>query len=343
MKEPPERAASALTPCAVEGSGPALREHPARRGHEHDDGQPRHQHEHQHVAVGAQTDRRYLWGALVVLAAFALGEGVVAWVTNSLALLTDAFHMLSDIAAIGAAIWALRIAARPATAQLTFGWRRAEILSALLNGATLVVVGGFLGVEGFRRLLEPPAVAGGAVLVTALAGVAVNLVATWLLARANRTSLNIEGAYQHVLTDLYAFIGTAIAGLVMITTGWTRADAVASLFVCGLMLRSGVRLVRAAGWVLLEATPRDYDLAEIREHLLAIDGVVDVHDLHVWTVSDALPLASAHVAVSDACFTDGHASQVLVAVQECLRGHFDVEHSTFQVEPERLAGHADLH
>lgn len=293
--------------------------------------------------VTADTDRRYLWGALIVLAVFAVGEAVVAVVTNSLALLTDAFHMLSDIAAIAAAIWALRIAARPATERLTFGWRRAEILSALLNGATLVVVGGFLGYEAIRRLFEPPAVSGGAVLATALVGVAVNLVATWLLAKANRDSLNVEGAYQHVLTDLYAFIGTVIAGVVMLTTGWHRADAVASLFVCWLMLRSGWKLVRAAGWILLEATPKDYDLAEISEHLMAIDGVVDVHDLHVWTVSDSLPLASAHVTVSDHCFTDGHATEVLVAVQECLRGHFDVEHSTFQVEPETLAAHADLH
>jgi cobalt-zinc-cadmium efflux system protein len=293
--------------------------------------------------VTADTDRRYLWGALIVLAVFAVGEAVVALVTNSLALLTDAFHMLSDIAAIAAAIWALRIAARPATARLTFGWRRAEILSALLNGATLIIVGGFLGYEAIRRLFDPPEISGSAVLITALVGVAVNLVATWLLAKANRASLNVEGAYQHVLTDLYAFIGTVIAGVVMITTGWARADSVASLFVCALMLRSGWHLVRAAGWILLEATPKDYDLAEIRDHLMAIDGVVDVHDLHVWTVSDSLPLASAHVTVSDHCFTDGHATEVLRSVQECLRGHFDVEHSTFQVEPETLAAHADLH
>lgn len=180
---------------------------------------------------------------------------------------------------------------RPATARLTFGWRRAEILSALLNGATLIIVGGFPGYEAIRRLFDPPEISGSAVLITALVGVAVNLVATWLLAKANRASLNVEGAYQHVLTDLYAFIGTVIAGVVMITTGWARADSVASLFVCALMLRSE-HLVRAAGWILLEATPKDYDLAEIRDHLMAIDGVVDVHDLHVWTVSDSLPLAS---------------------------------------------------
>ena len=225
------------TPCAVDESGRARVAHPPRRrpglprfggldhggdghgddaahgGHGHDGDGHDHGHDHgghQHVTVTADTDRRYLWGALIVLAVFAVGEAVVALVTNSLALLTDAFHMLSDIAAIAAAIWALRIAARPATARLTFGWRRSEILSALLNGATLIIVGGFLGYEAIRRLFDPPEISGSAVLITALVGVAVNLVATWLLAKANRASLNVEGAYQHVLTDLYAFIGTVI-------------------------------------------------------------------------------------------------------------------------------------
>lgn len=224
---------------------------------------------------------------------------------------------------------------------MTFGWKRAEILSAAGNGVTLFVVGGFLGYEGVRRLIEPPGVAGTPVLVVALIGVAVNLAATWLLARANRTSLNVEGAYQHILTDLFAFIATAIAGGIIMLTGWTRADAIASLIVCGLMVTAGWGLIRDSGWILLEAAPEDCDLAEIRDHLLEIDHVLDVHDLHVWTLTSSLPALSAHVTIDDSCFADQHAIGILISLQDCLRGHFDVEHSTFQLEPRSLAEHAD--
>lgn len=297
--------------------------------------------DHQH-GVSAEVSRPYLWGALLLLAAFTVGEVVVAFAANSLALLTDAFHMLSDTAAIALAIYALKVAARPETNRLTFGWKRAEILSAAANGLTLVVVGGFLAWEAIHRLIDPPAVAGLPVLVVALAGVAVNLAATWLLAKANRSSLNVEGAYQHILTDLYAFVGTVVAALVILGTGWTRADSIASLVVCALMLWAGTKLVREAGWIFLEATPTGYDIEEIREHLLCIDDVIDVHDLHVWTVTNSLPAVSAHVAVEDRCFETGHAAEILTDVQECLRGHFDIAHSTFQLEPARLAAHGEI-
>ncbi|HET7397422.1 MAG TPA: cation diffusion facilitator family transporter [Intrasporangium sp.] len=300
---------------------------------------PRHGHGadgHSH-GVAADADRRYLRLALALLVAFLVGEVIVAVASSSLALLSDAGHMLSDVGAIAAALWAMRLADRPARGSWTFGWKRAEILSAAANGITLLVVAGVVGVEAIRRLVQPPTVEGAPMLVVALVGVGVNLVAAWLLARANRTSLNVEGAYQHILTDLYGFVGTAVAGVVVILTGWTRADAVASLLVVALMVHAAWGLLRDSGRILLEVAPEGMDLAHVRSHLLEVDHIHDVHDLHVWTVTSDLPTLSAHLVVDDSCFTDGHAPQLLDQVQACLHGHFDVEHSTFQLEP---AGHA---
>lgn len=297
-----------------------------------------HEHDHQH-GVAAGVDRRYLWVALLLLLAFMVGEVVAAVLSGSLALLSDAGHMLSDVGAIAGALWAMRLAARPATGKWTFGWKRAEIISAAGNGITLLVVAGIIGVEAVRRLVHPPQVEGGVVLVVALIGVVVNVAAAWVLARANRSSLNIEGAYQHILTDLYGFIGTVAAGVVILVTGWTRADAVASLVVVALMLRAAYGLLRDSGRVLLEAAPEGMDLAEVREHLLEPEHIVDVHDLHVWTVTNGLPTISCHVTIDDSCFRDGHAPALLDELQDCLRGHFDVEHSTFQLEPASHAAH----
>jgi cobalt-zinc-cadmium efflux system protein len=169
--------------------------------------------------------------------------------------------------------------------------------------------------------------------VVALLGVVVNIAATWVLSRADRTSLNVEGAFQHILTDLYAFIGTSIAAIVILTTGYVRADAIASLVVVALMLHSAWGLLRDSGRVLLEAAPKSVALAEVREHMLELPEVVGVHDLHVWTVTSDLPALSAHVVIDDDCFTNGRSPVILDHLQECLHGHFDVEHSTFQLEP----------
>ncbi len=291
-------------------------------------------HDHE---VSADADRRYLWAALLLLVGFMAVEVTAAFASGSLALLSDAGHMLSDVGAIGVALWAARLATRPAQGAWTFGWKRAEIISAAGNGVTLLVVAGIVAVESIRRLISPPEVEGGVVLVVALVGVAVNLVAAWLLAKANRASLNVEGAYQHILTDLYGFIGTVVAGAVILWTGWTRADAVASLLVVVLMLYAAWGLLRDSGRVLLGAAPEGMDLDEVRRHLLGIHHVIDVHDLHAWSVTSGLPTLSCHVVLDDSCFHDGHAPEVLDALQACLRGHFDVEHSTFQLEP---AGHA---
>ena len=307
-------------------------------GHEVGGGHPGHSH-----AVPANADRHYLVGALVVLLLFMIGEVVVALVSGSLALLSDAGHMLSDVLAIGAALGAMQLAARPPRGAWTFGWKRAEILSAAGNGITLLVVAAVIAVEAIRRLLDPPPVAGGPVLVVALVGVAVNLVAAWLLARANRASLNVEGAYQHILTDLYGFIGTVLAALVILATGWNRADSIASLVVVALMVHAGWGLLRDSGRILLEAAPAGVDLDEIRAHLLEVDHVIDVHDLHVWTVTSDLPALSAHLVVEESCFNDGHAPQLLDHVQACLGSHFAVEHCTFQLEPAGHTAHETSH
>jgi len=287
----------------------------------------------------ADSDARYLGGALTLIVGFMAAEVVVALVSGSLALLADAGHMLTDAGALGGALWAVRLTSPPARGRWTFGFKRAEIISAGLNGVTLLVVGVLVAVEGVRRLLHPPGVQGAAVLTVALVGVGVNVAASWLLARADRHSLNVEGAFRHVLTDLWAFLGTAAAGVVILVSGWTRADAVASLAVVALLLHSAWSLLRDSGKVLLEGAPEGVDLDVVRGHLLDVPEVRAVHDLHLWTVTSSMPAVSAHVVVDDDCFRNGRAPQVLDRLQTCLGGHFDVEHSTFQLEPSGHSGH----
>ena len=298
-----------------------------------------HSHEGHNHNISADADRKYLWMALIILGAFMISEVVVSLMTGSLALLSDAGHMLSDVGAIALALWTIQLVARPPKGALTWGLKRVEIISAAINGITLLVVAGIIAVEAIRRLFEPPEVDGGPVLVVAAVGVAVNIVVAWLVARANRSSLNVEGAYQHILTDLYSFIGTMVAALIIMFTGWVMADVIASLLVCGLMVYAAWNLLRDAGRVLLEAAPQGIDLEEITEHILELPHVQRVHDLHVWSVSTDLPSLSAHVVVDEECFHDGHIPQLLDQVQDCVAGHFDVEHSTFQFEPPKHGGH----
>jgi cobalt-zinc-cadmium efflux system protein len=300
--------------------------------------EPAHSHGHAH-GPGAGSDRRYLLTALALLAAFMLAEVITAILSGSLALLADAGHMLSDVGAIGGALWAMALAARPPSGKWTYGWKRAEILSAAANGITLLVVAGIVTVEAIGRLIHPPAVDGGPVIAVAAAGIVVNVAAAWALARADRSSLNVEGAFRHVLTDLYGFIGTVIAGIIIVATGFTRADAIASLLVVALMGKAACELLRDSGRVLLEAAPEDMDLEEVRAHLSGVAHVLGVHDLHAWTVTSGLPALSAHIVIEDPCFHDGHAPRLLDQLQACLAGHFDVEHSTFQLEAAAHAGH----
>jgi cobalt-zinc-cadmium efflux system protein len=280
-----------------------------------------HSHAHTH-------DAQRLTIALVLLLAFMVAEVVVGILASSLALLADAAHMLTDAGAIALALFAARLARRPPAGGFTFGYRRAEILSAQLNGATLVGLGAVIGVEGIRRLFDPPDVEGAAVLIVAVVGIGVNLAATYVLSGANRRSLNVEGAFQHVLNDLFAFVATAIAGAVILLTGFSRADGIAALLVAALMLYSGVGLLRESGRVLLEAAPRDLDPDEIGNALAAEHHVVEVHDLHVWEVTSGFPALSAHVTVRSGCDTQAHRRQLA----EVLSERFGITHSTLQVE-----------
>ena len=204
---------------------------------------------------------------------------------------------------------------------------------------TLLVLAGIVTAEAVQRLLRPSPVRGVLVLTVALIGVVVNVAAARLLAGADRSSLNVASAFRHVVTDLYGFLGTAAAAVVIIVTGYARADAIAALVVVALMLRAAWQLLRDSGRILLEAAPADMDLDEVRAHLLGVSHVRAVHDLHAWTVTSSLPALSAHVIVDDSCFTDGHAPRLLDELQACLAGHFDVEHSTLQLEAAAHTGH----
>jgi cobalt-zinc-cadmium efflux system protein len=284
--------------------------------------------------VSTDADRTKLAIALVLIVGFMAAEVVAGIVAHSLALLSDAGHMLTDAAAIGLSLFAIHVARRPAEGSMTFGFRRVEILSAQANGITLVVIAGVILYEALRRLIAPAEVEGGLMLAVALAGIVVNVAAAWTLARANRQSLNVEGSFQHIVTDLYAFIGTAIAAALILLTGFDRADPIASIAVAALMLRSAYGLLHASGRIFMEAAPKDVDPEDIGEALLGIPGVVEVHDLHVWEVSSGFPALSAHVLVTQ----DADCHRARLQLADLLEKQFDIHHSTLQVEhrPERL-------
>jgi cobalt-zinc-cadmium efflux system protein len=277
-----------------------------------------------------------LLAAFALVACFLVAEVAAAVASSSLALLADAGHMLTDALALLMAVAAARLASRPVTPRWTFGLGRVEVVSAAVNGVTLLVVAALVTAEAVRRLVHPVAVAGTPLIAVAAVGLLVTLAATMLLSRADRRSINIAGAFAHVATDALAFAATVVAGIVVLASGVRRADPVASLVVVVLMLRASTGLLRDAGRVLLDAAPAGVDVDDLRRHLLSAGHVVDVHDLHIWTAGSRLPTVSAHVVVEDGCFGDGHAPGILDELQSCLAGHFDVEHSTFQLEP---AGH----
>ncbi|MBB2911672.1 cobalt-zinc-cadmium efflux system protein [Streptosporangium becharense] len=284
-----------------------------------------HGHGHGH---GANADRRHLTAALILLVGFMAAEVVVGVIANSIALISDAGHMLTDAAAIALALVAMSLAARPARGAYTFGWKRAEIISAAVNGLTFVGLVVYFVYEGVRRLVEPPEVQGVLVLVTALAGVAVNAGAAWLIARADRSSLNVEGAFQHILNDMYAFIATAVAGAVVWLTGWSRADAIAALVVAALMAKAAYDLLRDSGRILFEAAPAGANPAEVNAAIAAHPGVTGVEDLHVWTVTSGFPALSAHVTVTPG----GDCHRVRRELADLLRERFRIEHTTLQVD-----------
>ena len=286
-----------------------------------------HGHAHGH-AHGSGEDARRLGLALALILAFMAGEIVVGILAHSLALLSDAAHLLTDAGALVMSLVVLRLAAQPARGNRTFGLRRSEILSAQANGAALLVLACLIVYGAARRLVSPPDARGGWILVVALVGIGVNLLATWQLAGANRQSLNIEGSFQHVLNDLYAFIATALAGAVILATGWVRADPVAALFVAALMLRASWRLLRDSGRVLLDIAPAALPVREIGTAMASHPGVVEVHDLHVWEVTTEFPTLSAHVLVEPGADCHG----IRRELEALLRDRFGLEHTTLQVE-----------
>lgn len=285
------------------------------------------EHHHQHH-ISADADRRYLWLALLLLGSFMLVEVVVGILASSLALITDAGHMLTDVGAIGLALFAMHIASRPGSGHFTFGYKRVEILSAQANGITLLLLAAWFVWEGIARLLEPPEVSGLPVLATALVGIAVNLPAVWLLGKAERRSLNVEGSFQHVLTDLYAFIATAIAGAIVWATGWNQVDTLAALVVAALMLRSGYYLVRESARVFLEAAPRHLDPDAICRAMCEQPGIAGVGDLHIWEVTSGLPALSAHLYVVSGDDLAARRRQVAAL----LAKDYGIEHATLQTE-----------
>lgn len=284
-------------------------------------------HDHDH-SLGADTDVRPLAVALALIVGFMAVEVAVGLVARSLALLTDAAHMLVDAGALGMSVWAARLALRPASGRMTFGFRRAEILAAQANGATLLVLGLLVVVEALRRLNAPPHVHGALVVATALAGAGVNVLALRQVSRANRSNLNVAGSYAHLLTDLYAFGATAIAGVVVWTTGFDRADAIASLAVAASMLAAAWPLLRKTGRVLLEAAPEGIPPAEVGAALGSHPGVTSVHDLHVWEIGSGFPALSAHVLVGRG--EDCHG--IRRELETLLHDRFGIDHTTLQVE-----------
>jgi cobalt-zinc-cadmium efflux system protein len=282
---------------------------------------------HSH-GIKEDADAKRLWIALGLILGFMAVEVVVGILANSLALLSDAAHMLTDAGALVMALVVLRLVKRPTGGNLTFGLKRAEILSAQANGGTLLVLGCLIVYEGIRRLITPPDAEGKAILIVAIAGIAVNLVATWQLAKANRESMNIEGSFQHILTDLAAFIFTAIAGVVILATGWTRADGIAALIIAGIMLRAAYGLLRDSGRVLLEAAPEGMDVEKIGRALVAHPHVESIHDLHIWQVSSDLPALSAHVLVHPG--DDCHG--IRRELEHLLDERFGITHTTLQVD-----------
>jgi len=297
-----------------------------------------HDHDHAH---GAADHRGRLAVAFGITATILVAQAVGALLTGSLALLVDTAHMLTDAGGLALALFAAHLSLRPASPQRTWGYRRAEVLAALAQAAVLLVVGVYVLVEAVLRLADPPEIPSTQLVVFGVIGLVGNLASMAVLAGRRDANLNLRAAFLEVLNDALGSVGVIVAAIVIATTGWQRADSVAALLIGALILPRAVRLLRAAGSVLLESTPPGLDLEEVRAHLLKVDHVRDVHDVHASLIATGLPILSAHVVVDSGCFTDGHAGRILDELQECVATHFDVavEHSTFQVEPETHPEH----
>jgi cobalt-zinc-cadmium efflux system protein len=294
---------------------------------------------HDHAVTHA-VNRRRLTTAFAVTVTILVAEVVGAWWTGSLALLVDAGHMLVDAGGLGMALVAANLAARPATAERTWGYRRAEVLAAAAQALVLFAVGVYALIEGIRRLSAPPDVPAGGLLVFGVVGLIGNIVAIVVLAGGRTDNLNMRAAFLEVLNDALGSVAVIVSAVVIATTSFESADAIAAMFISLLILPRTVVLLRESADVLLESTPRGLDLQAVRDHILELEHVVDVHDLHASQIATGLPVLSAHVVLEDSCFHDGHAPRVLDQLQACVAEHFPVSvaHSTFQLEP---AGHVN--
>ncbi len=298
-------------------------------------------HDHTHGTSG-QRHRGRLIAALAITVGVLVAQAIGALLTGSLALLSDAGHMLTDAAGLTIALLATWLAGRPATHRWTFGWQRAEVLAALVSGVILAVVCVVVTVEGIRRWNEPTDVAAPGMLVLGVVGLVANVIAALLLRGGQKESINLRGAYLEVVGDLVGSVAVIVAAVVIATTGWMRADAAASIAIAVLILPRAVALLRSVAKVLLEGTPDDIELVDVRRHLGDVDGVVAVHDLHAWTITSGVPVLSAHVVVDDRVLAPDQFCTVLDQLQDCLRGHFDVDHSTIQIEPAHHETHDEL-
>ena len=298
----------------------------------HDHGPPRGD-------PGQASDFRVrLWIAFGLTAAVVVAQAVGSVLTGSLALLTDTAHAAADASGLLVALIAATLILRPPSPHRTWGFRRLEVIAALGQAVLLIAVGVYAAVEGVRRLFDPPEVAGGELLVFGIVGLVANVVAIGILSSSRKANLNMRAAFLEVLNDALGSLGVIVAAIVIVTTGFDRADALAGLFIAALIVPRAFVLLRETAGVLMEFTPKGLDLDDVRRHILALDHVRDVHDLHASTVATGLPTLTAHVVVGDECMTDGHAAEVLCAVRECVAEHFPVSvlHSTFQIETEHL-------
>lgn len=300
-----------------------------------------HQHHAPSVEESGQSPdfRKKLWIAFGITAVIVLVQFVGTIITGSLALLTDTVHALTDASGLLVALIAATLMLKPPTAQRTWGFRRIEVIAALGQAALLLAIGVYAAIEGIRRLIEPPDVPAVELLVFGILGLTANIIALTVLASSRGANFNMRAAFLEVLNDALGSLGVIIAAIIMATTGFQQADAIASLFIVALIVPRAYVLMRETLSVLMEFTPKGLDLDEVRAHILELDHVIDVHDLHASTVATGLPVLTAHIVVKDQCFTSGHVAQQLKAVQECVSEHFEVaiHHSTFQIETAAIA------
>lgn len=301
-----------------------------------------HDHGHTHLPAGTPGDYRARLAIVFALTtAVVIAQAIGAWITGSLALLTDTAHALVDASGLFVALIAGTLMLKPATSTRTWGFRRIEVIAALGQATLLIVVGVYALIEGVRRLIDPPPVPSGELLVFGIVGLVANIVGIAILSSARDANFNMRAAFLEVLNDALGSVGVIVAAIVIMTTGFQQADALAGLLIAALIVPRAIRLMRETLRVLMEYAPRGLDLDEVREHLLELEHVIDVHDLHASTVATGLPTLTAHIVVANECFSDGHASETLLQVKECVAEHFEVSihHSTFQIETEQIARH----